>query len=307
MFRNSYEEYTYYHDLNVCEDALNIGWIGSGPYKTGVVSGEIINILIDLIPVRVRSLRTQVRCPICGEIPADIAIHSKIYSMGFSEIRVLSKCGTVYAVPDMVFHYIEKHSYQLPFQFLSELKDAYLPKSLRCQDFHKRFSEEYCWGKSEEEMAVIEQLIRYMHSNNKSALQEIFQTNPKAVNSFLIGGSLLNTAVETGNLSMVKFLIENDELDIRRFGGTELYNAVTNDQISIAEILLDAGIPMNIQCPEMNPLYAAIECENLDMVKLLIAKGFDFRVQYKDEDRNALAYAQSYGADDIAQYLLQLL
>lgn len=303
MIRNSYEDYTFYYDLNICEDALNIGWAGKDYFDPAETSIEIINILKRFIPFRVRSLRTLVHCPICGKIPESMKINDKEYNMGFSEIRVLSSEGQVFAIPDLVFHYISHHNYCLPSQFLDELQTSWAPESKQYQNYRIRFEEEYCWGKNKEEMICINELMNHLYSSDYEKLTEVFKQDPHAVNTCVVGGSLVNLAVEQNDPQMVQFLLDR-RFDKPRFGGVELYNTVDNDNYDIAKLLVDAGFAMNTKCPEMNPLYAAIDCENLEMVRLLVEHGLDINIHYDDEDDyDAFEHARNCGADEISKYL----
>ena len=99
-------------DLGELANALNVGWLARGyPFPTGPTS------------LRFRSkLRKQARnvqnpafgfheCDLCGWRPW-------IKANGNGEIHVAGPDGIVYVAPQLILHYISRHKYLPPQQFI---------------------------------------------------------------------------------------------------------------------------------------------------------------------------------------------
>lgn len=121
--------YTYFscngHEYKI----LNIGWL-AGEYPKGKPSKEFLKELkkYEKFP------RTQTRgfhvCPYCGKARSS------------NEIRVISKKGIVYASPMMVIHYVQKHNYKPPDEYIDAVLDSVEPGGFEyqriCQTLEKR-------------------------------------------------------------------------------------------------------------------------------------------------------------------------
>lgn len=117
------------------------------------------------------------------------------------------------------------------------------------------------------------------------------------------GNSALHLAVEAGNLSIIKELVEIHHLDINRcnaMGYTPLYLACKNGYTSIVEYLNDKGAII----PNTTPLHIAAEWGHLSVVEFLL-KSFGMDVNSKDnEGCTALHLAAKHGRNSIIQLLL---
>ncbi|WP_426641561.1 ankyrin repeat domain-containing protein [Paenibacillus illinoisensis] len=97
-------------------------------------------------------------------------------------------------------------------------------------------------------------------------------------------------------------------LDIRKFGGKILRTAVSDHDMRTIQYLLDEGVDINYNEPDMvypyraTPLTVAARNNNMKMVQFLVEQGADVTIQEKDGER-AYTIAVSQKNDEMADYL----
>ena len=126
-------------------------------------------------------------------------------------------------------------------------------------------------------------------------------------------GTWLHIAATNGSLDLVKALIAMGA-DVNAKGGTYNGGAITMaaeyGHLPVVQTLLEAGAELDVSDSVSNPLFGAILGGHLDIVKLLIKSGIDFRVKYTGEmmkNMDALAFARERGEMEIAKYIESLL
>jgi hypothetical protein len=133
----------YYPDLSpyeylrsTKEKALNVGWLDRRrSFPTGKVESVLLLKLGHLCKTRVNGMRGFHVCDCC-EVSSDvnaswewflsakIVVDGVAVSLGSAEIRVHGMDGTVYAAPNLIYHYIAKHDYLPPEEFLHALRNT---------------------------------------------------------------------------------------------------------------------------------------------------------------------------------------
>ncbi|WP_453086966.1 DUF7919 family protein [Streptomyces rectiviolaceus] len=117
----------YYRDMsayrygNGVPNAVNIGWLGwRNPFfRRGQMPEELVEKLKRLALNPEWKTRGYHRCPFCPPGKrATIRVGAKVLILGSAEIVVESDLGKVYDSPDLIVHYVEKHSYLPPPPFL---------------------------------------------------------------------------------------------------------------------------------------------------------------------------------------------
>jgi len=102
------------------------------------------------------------------------------------------------------------------------------------------------------------------------------------------GWTLLHIAVINNNLETLKYLVENNFIDIEakdEDGYSPLFLAIENGLIDICNYLISKNANINTQdIYKSSALHLVIESENLEMIKYLIDKGIDINI--KDEEGN---------------------
>ncbi len=120
------------------DEEYNIGWLDKEHvFPQGNVASELLSKILYLCTLKICQTRGFHNCPFCSDkadfreemgecIPA-IEYCNKEYYLGSAEIRVIGKNGKIYAAPNMIYHYIQKHNYLPPQEFLDALADVQIP------------------------------------------------------------------------------------------------------------------------------------------------------------------------------------
>lgn len=108
---------------------LNVGWLGSDTqWAATPPSSELLDALWAVTQVVVAPSRGFHFCELCGkeEVITAQRLGERLL-LGHAEIRVFGGAGEVYAAPDMLFHYVERHGYPPPAAFVRALLSSALP------------------------------------------------------------------------------------------------------------------------------------------------------------------------------------
>jgi ankyrin repeat protein len=123
-------------------------------------------------------------------------------------------------------------------------------------------------------------------------------------------GTWLHRAAVTGNLPIVKWLVEKAGMDINQragmYDGNALNEAVSEGHLDVVRYLAGRGAAMDVSSPERNPLFGAVLERNLEIAKFLLAQGIDPTINYpgpKFKTHSAYSFALEWGCHDIADYL----
>jgi len=117
----------------------------------------------------------------------------------------------------------------------------------------------------------------------------------------------LHVAVEYNHYGLVKLLIErNANINIDDPHGSILHVACFNKNYLIVEYLIEKGAQLEkVDSFGYTPICCAVERGSLDIVKLLVSKGADFKVLFRNGN-NLLHLASSYHQCDIYDFLLSI-
>jgi ankyrin repeat protein len=125
-------------------------------------------------------------------------------------------------------------------------------------------------------------------------------------------GTWLHAAADFGNLTLAQRLVDlGADVNQRSgtFGGAAINLAAAKGHAAVVCYLMSKGAELDVGEPERNPLFSAIYGGHLEIVRLLIEAGIDWRVKYTGENMkgmDALAFARERGQSDIAAYLAAL-
>jgi len=158
----------------------------------------------------------------------------------------------------------------------------------------------------------IKSLYGYITADEFESLCNSLKHDPTLLTANTPFGSLLHVAASEGNYRICKLLLSlgadiNNKSGMS--GGNALNEAATKGVKEVVELLLNSGADMSSDEPEQNPLFSAIYGQNLEVAKLLVERGIDFRVRYTGEYMNemdAVNFANERGVTDIRDYLLGL-
>lgn len=119
-------------EYDLCEDAerfgmapLAIGFLQYG--QRFEVSTQYKALVAQLLPYcapqnRVAALPQAMDCPLCRE-KVVVEIAGESVQLGSAEIRVIGE-QAIYAAPDLLPHYVDKHGYKPPDEFIEALQQG---------------------------------------------------------------------------------------------------------------------------------------------------------------------------------------
>ncbi|KOY16354.1 ankyrin repeat domain-containing protein [Paenibacillus xylanivorans] len=140
-----------------------------------------------------------------------------------------------------------------------------------------------------------EEIVRYLHQKG-AKLNGLSKVKSSAYDEAYYGNKK--------NMAVVKEL----GLDIRKYGGKTLRRAVSDHDLQTIQYLLDEGVHINYNEPDMvypykaTPLTVAARNNNMKMVQFLVEQGADVTIQEKDGER-AYTIAISQKNEEMAEYL----
>jgi ankyrin repeat protein len=109
----------------------------------------------------------------------------------------------------------------------------------------------------------------------------------------------LNSSIRGGHLNVVKYLVEERGANIHRDNNSALQISVKNGHIDVVKYLIDQGADIHANNEWI--LYYGISRGHLDIVKVLVEKGINIRLRYDE----ALQWAAEHGQLNIVKYLTE--
>ena len=108
-----------------------IGWLEKGiSYDTGDVSEEVLDRVWEYCQVSLMQSRGIHICELCDDEQGWTGKRNGVeLRLGSAEIRVFGEDGTIYAAPDLIYHYMRDHHYRPPEAFLEALMRSPRPAS----------------------------------------------------------------------------------------------------------------------------------------------------------------------------------
>lgn len=127
----------YFHDLSEYEyleavarpGTINVGWLEGGRnFSRGVSSPEFVNRLWSHCAISIGQTRGLHECDLCQPTALIVAEHSGgRLLLGSAEMRAFGDRGTVFAAPDLIFHYVTVHEYRPPSSFIEAIEKGPVP------------------------------------------------------------------------------------------------------------------------------------------------------------------------------------
>ena len=105
-------------------NVVNIGWLDSNhPFRSGEVEHKVVLRIAELCRNPVNRTRGFERCWMCSAYPIrePVCDSELTPTLGDAEIQVQGR-NKVYACPTLIYHYIVKHKYRPPEEFLEAVK-----------------------------------------------------------------------------------------------------------------------------------------------------------------------------------------
>src|SRR5687768_8762043 len=130
-------------------------------------------------------------------------------------------------------------------------------------------------------------LIKPIHDaikdGNLNRVVELLDGNPGAIDIDTPFGSWLHIAARKGQLPIVKELLKRGmNMNARggTLGGSAMHAAVSDGQFNVVKYLLGVGTKIDVSDSLGNPLFAAILDDNVEIAQLLIDHGIDINIKY---------------------------
>jgi len=129
------------------EARVAIGWLDAAhPFTHGAVTPQFVRKLRAHCRLKVvNKTRGKHGCTLCPHEDwidqtggAWVTMPYGPFAVGNGEIHVTGRSGTRYSAPDMVIHYVQKHRYRPPDDFIEGVLGAptpWLPRGLRSKRF----------------------------------------------------------------------------------------------------------------------------------------------------------------------------
>ena len=124
-------DYTYHGSAFWRPGTKNVGWLGlSKDFERAQPTCEILDALWRFCKVSVAQMRGVHECEFCSDGHVrNSERNGEQLLLGTSEIRVFGSDGSIYAAPTLIYHYVEKHEYKPPEEFLEALAKGPTPPS----------------------------------------------------------------------------------------------------------------------------------------------------------------------------------
>jgi len=123
MFFEDLAPYQYLCDEPGRPPDLSVGWLDfAHPFTTGPVPAGLVSRLKEFCQLGTRNqMRGYHYCQFCDEEPVVPPRRpgQRAEPLGTAEIWVLGLDGIMYAAPDLIIHYIERHGYRPPDAFIA--------------------------------------------------------------------------------------------------------------------------------------------------------------------------------------------
>lgn len=211
-----------------------------------------------------------------------ITVEGKTYPLGFSEIRVLGRDGTVYAAPDEVVADIQEGAYLPPAEFVDAVMNGIDPESEAYQQYISRYNGPCCWGASNEYVQDVVAALNAISADDLPGLQALLKERPARLELVAGDGSLLNEAINRGKEEIARYLVKAG-IRLDKFEGAELLTAAETGSLAVVQTLVAAGAPVKMDLPRNNPLFLAIGRNQNQVAQYLYEARPDLVVTYNTE------------------------
>jgi hypothetical protein len=120
---SDFSEYCYGHGTFHVPGTVNIGWLGASlDFEQMDPNEGLLDLVWDYCKISVAQYRGIHGCEYCQPRRSDVGQRNgEMRLLGSAEIRVFADTGTIYAAPDLIYHYMAVHRYKPPDQFISAL------------------------------------------------------------------------------------------------------------------------------------------------------------------------------------------
>ena len=124
-----------------------------------------------------------------------------------------------------------------------------------------------------ERVQYITEMREAIRENDINKVKSLVEEDREKLNLVLPTGSWLNLAVVNKSKELIDFFIEagiDTDIKISSTQGNAINDAAAVCDSELIQYLMTKGIGMNILCDESNPIFDAINANNIDNLKFLL-------------------------------------
>ena len=184
-------DYEYSH-YAMYPNTVNVGWLAAGEsFKKAEPSPALLAALREFCTISMAQKRGLHRCEFCEDHPLFLHLDSGTeFYIGSSEIRVFGD-QKIYAAPTLIYHYVQKHHYAPPDDFIDALLHGPQPRSTEYAALLDGIDDNWCDLGKEENMTFKASLFglkdRLLHDTHVQ-LETLLNCGLKTYESFYQGG-----------------------------------------------------------------------------------------------------------------------
>jgi hypothetical protein len=129
MYYKDLSQYDHWGKYDV-PTTKNVGWLDNEhPFETGITSQSFVEKLWIFCCFSTDHTLGYHECDFCQKPPFGLQVerNGEVLTLGSAEIRVLGQNDTIYAAPNLIYHYVVDHHYLPPAEFIAAVLSSPLP------------------------------------------------------------------------------------------------------------------------------------------------------------------------------------
>ena len=156
----------------------------------------------------------------------------------------------------------------------------------------------------------IEKMTDAVTSGDLETVKKLLEETPNLLYETTFLGSWLHRAAARGQLEVAQYLIDKG-CDVNKIAGIgeagPINSAILSGEYEMVKLLVKNNAIFDTSTVLRNPLFDAISNKEFEIAKYLVDQGIDLSATYKlyNIEQNAYIYSKGYGAEELAEYILQ--
>ena len=156
---------------------------------------------------------------------------------------------------------------------------------------------------------LIKEMRQAIKKDDLQKVKLLIDNNEGLLNEVTPFGTWLHDATTFASYELVKYFVEQG-IDVNKRGGivesVAIKNAAFKGKLDMVKLLYENGAKLYVDDLSVNPLFAAIYNNHIEVAKFLVEKGIDLTANYAmgDLDKvDAYEYARQYGRTEMLEFL----
>ena len=134
---------------------------------------------------------------------------------------------------------------------------------------------------------LIKEMRQAIKKDDLQNVKLLIENNEGLLDVMTPFGTWLHDATTFASYELVKYFVEQG-IDVNKRGGivesVPIMNAAFKGKLDIVKLLYENGAKLYVDDLSVNPLFAAIYNNHIEIVKFLVEKGIDLKANYAMED-----------------------